>query len=296
MLSILIPTYNYNVVSLVNELHKQCLECDIEFEILVYDDGSKSILNEENKKINTLSHCKFIATSTNLGLSTNRNNLAKDSKYNFLLYIDGDSLLPNKKYIEVYLNASTKNFDIIYGGRIHPETIENPNQKLRWKYGKFIEDKSASIRNNDIYKTLMFNNTLIKKDVLNIIKFDPTIKNYGHEDTLLAYQISLAKLKVMHIENPVKHGSIDTNAIYIEKTIFALSNLRLIYNKNLIDKHFVKLLYYHNKLSNIHLDYFLSVFYVLFNKLMIKNLLSNSPSLFVFNLFKLSYFCNHNKS
>ncbi len=296
MLSILIPTYDYNIVPLVSELHNQCLESNLEFEILVYDDGSKSLLNEENKKINTFSHCKFIATSTNLGLSTNRNNLFKDSKYNFLLFIDGDSLLPNKKFIEAYLNASTKDFDIIYGGRIHPETIENPNQKLRWKYGKFIEDKSASIRNNDIYKNLMFNNTLVKKDIFNIIKFDPTIKNYGHEDTLLAYQISLAKLKVVHIENPVRHGSIDINTIFIEKTIFALNNLKLIYNKNLIDKHFVKLLNWHKKLSNIHLDYFLSVFYVLFNKLMIKNLLSTSPSLFIFNLFKLSYFCNNTKS
>lgn len=296
MLSILIPTYNYNVVPLVNELHKQCLECDIIFEILVYDDGSKSILNEENEKINTLLHCKFITYLENVGLSNNRNNLVKDSKYNYLLFIDGDSLIPNNEFINTYLNVLIKDFDIIYGGRIHPETIENPNQKLRWKYGKFIEDKSASIRSNDIYKTLMFNNTLIKKDVFNNIKFEPTLKNYGHEDTLLAYQISLAKLKVIHLENPVKHGNIDINTIFIEKTIFALNNLTLIHNKKLIDEDFIKLLYWHKNLSSVGLSYALTIVYVLLHKLMIKNLKSNAPSLFVFNLFKLTYFCNNNKS
>src|SRR5690606_28776602 len=100
------------------------------------------------------------------------------------------------------------------------------------------------------------------KNVLSILKFNPIIKNYGHEDTLLAYQISLAKLNVIHIQNPVKHGSIDTNTIFIGKTILALNNLKLIYNKNLIDQHFVKLLYWHKKLSVIKMDYALSILYV----------------------------------
>ena len=56
MLSILIPTYNYNVVPLVLELHKQCLECEIDFEILCQDDASK-LFFEENKKINGLKLC-----------------------------------------------------------------------------------------------------------------------------------------------------------------------------------------------------------------------------------------------
>ena len=56
MLSILIPVYNYNVVPLVLELHKQCLECEIDFEILCQDDASNSELNEENEIINGLKY------------------------------------------------------------------------------------------------------------------------------------------------------------------------------------------------------------------------------------------------
>ena len=43
MLSVLIPTYNYNAVSLVKELHKQLLDSNIVFEIICIDDGSKSL-------------------------------------------------------------------------------------------------------------------------------------------------------------------------------------------------------------------------------------------------------------
>ena len=52
MLSILIPTYNYNVFPLVLDLHKQCLECKIDFEILCQDDHSNQFSNE-NQKINS---------------------------------------------------------------------------------------------------------------------------------------------------------------------------------------------------------------------------------------------------
>ena len=52
MLSVLIPTYNYNAFSLVEELHRQLTLEAIIFEIICLDDGSNSVLNNENKKIN----------------------------------------------------------------------------------------------------------------------------------------------------------------------------------------------------------------------------------------------------
>ena len=55
MLSILIPTYNYNIEALVAELHAQSTACDIDFEILCYDDGSKNLeLIAVNKSIDEL--------------------------------------------------------------------------------------------------------------------------------------------------------------------------------------------------------------------------------------------------
>ena len=68
MLSILIPTYNYNVYPLVSELHKQCLECEIDFEIIVIDDGSKLFFNE-NQEINSFKNCRFEILEKNIGRS-----------------------------------------------------------------------------------------------------------------------------------------------------------------------------------------------------------------------------------
>ncbi len=296
MLSILIPTCNYNVYPLACQLEKQALNTNITFEIICFDDGSQSSANIENEKINQLNHSKFIALSDNIGLSNNRNALAKASKYEYLLFIDGDSILLDNKFILRYTKVLESNPDVIYGGRIHPDSVE-PNRKLRWKYGKFIEDKSASIRKKNPYKTLMFNNTLIKKNCFNAIKFNPEIKKYGHEDTLFAYEVSLAKLKVNHIDNPIIHGDIDINSLFIKKTILGLDNLIIIEKKKLINKDFVRLLYWHNKIKHLKIDYFFIIFYKLFNSSLKKNLNSKTPSLYLFSIFKMCYFCyNINKT
>jgi glycosyltransferase involved in cell wall biosynthesis len=75
MLSILIPVYNYNVYPLVSELHKQCLECGVNFEILCQDDASNQI-ESENQKINSLENCHFSKNNSNLGRVKNINFLA----------------------------------------------------------------------------------------------------------------------------------------------------------------------------------------------------------------------------
>ena len=48
MLSVLIPTYNYNAFFLVDKIHQQLILAQIAFEIICFDDGSKSDLNAEN--------------------------------------------------------------------------------------------------------------------------------------------------------------------------------------------------------------------------------------------------------
>ena len=52
MLSILITIYHYNLLPLVKEIHQQCVDLEIDFEILTQDDASNSIHNLENEKIN----------------------------------------------------------------------------------------------------------------------------------------------------------------------------------------------------------------------------------------------------
>ena len=290
MLSILIPVYNYNVYPLVLELQKQCIDCRIAFEILCQDDASQSSLNAFNENVNALSNCSFVSLKKNLAHRENRNSLAEQAKFDYLLFIDGDSIIIHDNFIKKNID-NLHDFDVVYGGRLHPEKCPSDNQKLRWKYGKFIEDKSAENRKKKPYQSLLFNNTLIKKDCFNKVKFDKDRKKYGHDDTQLSYQLSLLKSKINHIENPVEHGDIDTNSIYLNKTKEALENLISLYEEEKIDIEFVRLiqLYYFLKKTKLSLP--ISKLFPLFENLLLKNLKGKNPSLFIFNVFRVGFIC-----
>ncbi|SHJ16446.1 glycosyltransferase family 2 protein [Algibacter luteus] len=293
MLSILIPTYNYNVYPLASQLEKQALDSNIAFEIICIDDGSKSAINVENEKINRLKNSKFIAQTKNVGLSNNRNALARESKYENLLFIDGDSLLPDAQFIVRYKKALQADTDVIYGGRIHPEKVE-ANRKLRWKYGVFKEDASANKRNKNVYKSVLFNNTLIKKSVFTTIGFEKSITEYGHEDTVFAYNLSKIKASILHIDNPVLHGDVDLNEVYFKKTHKSLENLDTIYKTKMIEPEFTTFLKVFIKLERIKLNYVFAFVYKILSPFFAYNLKSKHPSLYIFELFRLSYFCHIN--
>ena len=293
MLSILIPTYNYNVFPLASQLEKQALASDILFEIICFDDGSKSSINSKNEKINSLTYSKFLAQQHNVGLSNNRNALAEASKYQFLLFIDGDSLLPDETFIFRYIEAIKKNTDVVYGGRIHPKTVDS-SRKLRWKYGIYKEDSTSIKRNKNIYKSVLFNNTLIKKNVFNIIGFEKSITEYGHEDTVFAYNLSKIKASIFHIDNPVLHGDVDLNEDYYKKTHKSLENLDSIYKTKMIEPEFTTFLKVFIKLEKFKLNYFFAFVYKILSPFFTYNLISKHPSLNVFELFRLSYFCHIN--
>ncbi|WP_338645838.1 glycosyltransferase family 2 protein [Flavobacterium sp. KS-LB2] len=293
MLSILVPIYNYNVYPLVVALHKQCTDCEIAFEILCQDDASNSSVNALNEKVNALSNCSFISLKENVAHRENRNSLANQAKFDYLLFIDGDSIIIHEHYIKKYIN-NLLDFDVIYGGRLHPEKCPSNNQKLRWKYGKYIEDKSAANRKKKPYQSLLFNNTVIKKNCFNKVKFDKNIKKYGHDDTQLSYQLSLLKSKVNHIENPVEHGDIDTNLVYLNKTKESLENLISLYEEEKIDVKFVRLIQLYHFLKKTKTTFIISKIHSIFEKYVVQNLTGNHPNLFLFNWYRVGYLCSIN--
>lgn len=291
MLSILIPIYNYNAYPLVLELHKQCLECKIDFEILCQDDASKSVLNSENDKINSLSNCNFTELKVNIAHRQNRNSLASKAKFENLLFIDGDSIIIRNNYISNYVSW-LNDFDIIYGGRLHPENCPSNNQKLRWKYGKFIEDKSVEKRKLSPFQSLLFNNTIIKKDCFNKVKFDSHLTKYGHDDTQLSFQLSQFNPKLIHVDNPVEHGDIDSNIEYILKTKSSLENLIKLFEEGKINKDFSRLILLLLILNKMKLTNLIFVFYKISEGFLSRNLEGNNPNLFIYNIFKIGYLCS----
>lgn len=295
MLSILITIYNYNLYPLVKQLHKQCKDCNIAFEILTQDDASNSIFNIENEKINTLSHCFFFVLPKNVGYRENKNILVSKSKYDLLLILDGDCQITNPNYIKDYLNA-IKKYDGIYGGRLHSEKANSNNELLRWKYGKHMEDQSVDKRLQNPYRSFLFNNTLIKRATFNKIKFDNSFKKYGHDDTLFSFELKKNGAKLYHINNPVIHDDIDSNTVFYEKTKDSLQNLFYLYQNKMISNDHSKMISLIDTLKKYKLVSIISLFYILFKNPIEKNLTGNNPKLFIFNVFRLGYFCKLNSN
>ena len=282
MLSILIPTFNYDSVPLVKELHKQCVGCDIEFEILVYDDGSKSALNSINHSINRLQNCTFKELPNNIGRSAIRNLLAKNAKYDLLLFVDTDTFPKKKNYIKNYINTQA---DVVNGSVICTENPSKKPFKLRWLYTKFRERNA-----------LCSSNFLIRKAVFEKFPFDETIKTYGYEDVLFFETLQKSSIAVLKIDNPVIHASEDSATTFIKKTEFAINNLISLIQCEKLDARTVKASLLYKKLETFKLVGVTIAFFKVSKWLLIKNFNSSYPSLFLFDFYRLGYFCTLKKN
>ncbi len=289
MISILIPTYNYNVYKLVDTLHSQCEAAAIVYEILVVDDAStdkKTI--EENSKINNLSNCNFHVLTQNIGRSKIRNLLAEKSKNNFLLFLDADTLPSNSSFIKNYIEVISEDSSVIFGGINYPENISD-NFSLRHKYGSERESLALAERLKNPYRSFITMGFVIKKEVFEKIKFNETLAGYGYEDSVFAYQLQKNNIPLLHIDNAVTHLNLETNDVFIQKSELALQNLLRFYQSKAIDEATVKILKVYVKLKKLHLLFLVKAFFKLFKNAIVNNLKSTKPSLFLFDLYRLGY-------
>lgn len=284
MLSILIPTFNYDVKPLVHELHKQATKENIAFEIIVYDDGSNSVLNKKNNTINTLNNCYFKALNNNIGRSAIRNLLARNAKFENLLFIDAGTFPKENNFINQYLKLS--NEKVVIGGMVCLEKPPKKPYKLRWLYTK----KRESISKNN--KVICSSNFFIKKITFAQNPFDESIKKYGCEDVVFFDSILKKNIEILFIKNPVLHDALDDANTFIIKSEEAIENLiELLSDKKLnISNYNVSIVY--EKLKKIRLTNFVDELFIITKSFLIKNFNSSHPSLVLFDLYRLGYFCH----
>ncbi len=293
MLSILIPTFNYDITALVAEVHKQSKSCNIPFEILVFDDASTDLeVRKNNASINVLKNTSYTILKSNIGRSAIRNKLAKSAQYSWLLFLDADVMPVNIHFVLNYVNSLSDSKPIIYGGISYKEERPNQSQLLRWVYGKKREALNSGIRKKDIYVSFLTLNFIIQKDTFEKASFNENIPNLRYEDTLFSYDLKRKKIPITHIENPVCHLGLESSKIFLSKSKESLDALNLFLNQKLIDHKYMKISRVKNRLQKFKLDLLLSTIYPLLKKRFEKNLLSNTPSLFIFDLYRLSYLCN----
>lgn len=294
MLSINIPVYNYEVGDLISQLADQAEELKIQFEIRIYDDGSREEIKLKNRIIATFPGVVYVELDKNLGRSAIRNKMGFESQFQYLLFIDADSLPVDKNYLRNYIE-NIKPGRVLCGGTAYKtEKPVHPEKYLRWFYGTHREAISAETRNNNKGFIITSNNFLIEKQVFEEIYFREEIEKYGHEDTLLGYDLFKNKIEIFHIENPVEHTGLEDSTVFIEKTRTALKSLHQITLTILPgDTVFVQQVYFLNRYKAITKyipALFLSMFYKLFHRIIERNLAGKNPSLFFFDLYKLFFY------
>ncbi|HNQ69517.1 MAG TPA: glycosyltransferase [Bacteroidales bacterium] len=297
MLNICIPVYNYNVNSLVKSLHEQCLNENIEFKILVFEDGSDLEFVEINKSVSNFLEVSHLINTTNIGRSAARNYLISQTEKGKILFIDCDSIVPDKNYIRNYIN----NFDkqIVCGGTIYEASQKQAGHELRYKYGINREMIIAKQRNINPNKAFATNNFMAAKEIFDKVCFREFLQKYGHEDSLFGYELKNNQIEIFHIDNPVIHNGVETNDVFLQKTEDGLKNLIIIENSQEIDKVFTKEIRIVNtylQLKKYALNWFPLFFYKIFKNNIKKHLLvSKNPSLYLFDLYKFGYYCELKK-
>lgn len=276
MLSILIPTYNLDCSSLVYDLNNLCTRANIDYEIIVANDGSTTNMQNLKNLSQTLKNFRFLDFKENRGRSIIRNTLAEEAKYEKLLFIDSDMQVYKDNFIQLYINEQAP---IVAGGI---KILKDKNPKY------FLHKKYEIIRSTNIATT---QNLLVRKDIFNEIRFIENVKKYGYEDIIFSHRLD-KMYGIKFIYNPLIHnGAIATDSFIkrIEESTEVLIDLYKNdkYHKDIIESS--KLLRTYLKIKEISGLYLL--LFKISKGLILKQLKSKNPSMFLMDLYKLGILC-----
>lgn len=276
MLSILIPTYNYDCSSLVYDLDTLCVRANIDYEIIVGNDGSTTNMQNLKNLSKTLENFRFLDYKENRGRSIIRNTLAREAKYDKLLFIDSDMKVYKSDFIQLYIK---ENSPIVAGG-IKVLEDKNPTYILHKKYEK---NRSTNIATTQ--------NLLVRKDVFDEVRFIENVKKYGYEDIIFSHRLD-KMYGIKFIYNPLIHnGPIPTETFIdrinesTEVLIELFKNEK--YHKDIIESS--KLLRTYLKIKNVKGLYLL--LFKLTKGFIVQQLHSEDPSMFLMDMYKLGVLC-----
>lgn len=293
MLSICIPVYNFYAYPLARRLANQAKNLNTEVEIVCIDDHSSSFYENQNSGLPEVS--TYYRLQENVGRAKIRNLFLKCTSGEYLLFLDDDSVVP-ENFLKQYTKLIAKNPQVVVGGRTYDKRGDDTEHRLRYLYGTKVESRTAEQRRQHPYQSFMTNNFMIRRDVFERIKFDEKIVKYGHEDTLFGYRLEQNKIPIMHIDNPVINGQVETNVEFLHKTVEAVESLVKIYDYMWEDQRFcqsVRLLRTYGRIRRMGL---VKPVYAIFK--MMKSpmeghfVIGTGISLKQFNFYKLGVFIN----
>lgn len=289
MLSILIPTHEYLCDELVGGLSKEAQTLVEETEILVCSDASSASFDESLRaRLDAIgdARVRFLQTGSHLGPARTRNLLVRESRGELLLFIDADAQLAEAGFLARHLEVAER-AEVVCGALRNPEAVA-PGRELRMRYEKAAEPKRrAEWRNRHPYENFTPFNVLIYRRVFDKLQFDERCTEYGYEDTLFGLQLQECGISILHTDNALVHGGIDTNEEFLRKTETALRTL----------SHLGEPVQSHTGASRVCrrlkilglLPIFSAIFRI-FKPLLRRNLTGGKPNLLFFKLYKLGYY------
>ena len=171
MISICIPIYNRDMRDTVAALAAQMRTAAVPCELVCIDDHSEAAIAETNKVVEAVGH--YIVLPENVGRARIRNLFRQNARYEYLLFLDCDSVIPEgflQRYA-YFLGRETRHM-VVCGGREYAAESDDREHHLRYVYGVKCESRNAHQRRKHPYRSFMTNNFIVHRDVLKAIPFD----------------------------------------------------------------------------------------------------------------------------
>ncbi len=287
------PTHNNVCVTLVEKLHRQCEKLAQEaangfaYEIVVADDGSTDERSKaRNRDINAIEHCRFIERETNVGRSRIRNFLAKESRGEWLLFLDSDVDVRHDSFVGLYLDSQAST--VAYGGVRLKKNSAALHNNLRFRYEQAEAYKhSVWARLRSEHKSFRTTNFMVRRDIMLDNPFDETITAYGYEDVLFGKCLCERNIPVAHIDNPVILVDFEPNTLFVEKTE---ESLRTLFQHRQDLAGYSTLLDGVGKMERWGLLKAMMLWHKIAGGMERRNLTGYNPSLLAYKLYKMGYY------
>ncbi len=288
-LSILIPVYNFDINELVFALLSQVRLQKKTVEIILLDDCSGAGFKNQYMHFVNTPEVKVFFNTENRGRQLARKKLATLAAYENILFLDCDMVIIKPNFIQQYNQIIKNDFSVCSGSHVYSKTKpDDKSRLLHWKYGSNRETRQK----NERQKHFTSGNFLIKKNIFNAVPVLQSFGGYGHEDTFWGMWFYNNNYPVKNIDNPVLHAGVETNAVFLKKSMEALVNLKdlaMQTDPELLAKH-VKLYYWYLGCKRYKLLEMVVFFNKIFKNSFYKNLYSANPSLKIFDFVRLAYF------